>query len=64
MNLNTFNNSRKIIIEHDYSVLMFENKEIILVGQFKNQIIEELEEKYAAWSESTGIETTWIPMVI
>ena len=44
MNLNTFNNSRKIIIEHDYSVLMFENKEIILVGQFKNQIIEELED--------------------
>ena len=42
MNLDTFNNSQKILIEDDNSLLMFENKEIILVGQFKNQIIEAL----------------------
>jgi hypothetical protein len=44
MNFDTSNNSQKILIEDDKSLLMFENKEIILVGQFKNQIIEELED--------------------
>jgi hypothetical protein len=42
MNFDTSNNSQKILIEDDKSLLMFENKEIILVGQFKNQIIEAL----------------------
>jgi hypothetical protein len=36
MNFDTSNNSQKILIEDDKSLLMFENKEIILVGQFKN----------------------------
>ncbi|MBD2115903.1 MAG: KGK domain protein [Microcystis wesenbergii TW10] len=38
MNINTFNNSRKIIIENDYSVLMFEDEEVILVRKFKEEI--------------------------
>lgn len=44
MTLNAFNNSQKIIIEDDNSLLMFEDQEIILVGKFKNQILEELED--------------------
>ena len=38
MNFDTFNNSRKIIIENDYSVLMFEDEEVILVRKFKEKI--------------------------
>ena len=38
MNLNTFNNSRKIIIEDDNSVLMFEDEEVILVRKFREKI--------------------------
>jgi hypothetical protein len=38
MNFDTFNNSRKIIIEDDNSVLMFENEKVILVKKFKQKI--------------------------
>jgi hypothetical protein len=38
MNLNTFNNSQKIIIEDDNSVLMFEDEEVILVRKFREKI--------------------------
>ena len=38
MNIDTFNNSRKILIEDDNSVLMFENEEVILVKKFKEKI--------------------------
>jgi len=38
MNLDTFNNSQKILIEDDNSVLMFENEEVILVKKFKEKI--------------------------
>jgi hypothetical protein len=38
MNIDTFNNSRKILIEDDNSVLMFENEEVILVRKFKEKI--------------------------
>ena len=38
MNINTFNNSRKILIEDDNSVLMFENEEVILVRKFREKI--------------------------
>ncbi|TRV11001.1 MAG: KGK domain protein [Microcystis wesenbergii Mw_MB_S_20031200_S109] len=38
MNINTFNNSRKIIIEDDNSVLMFEDEEVILVRKFREKI--------------------------
>ena len=41
MNINTFNNSRKIIIEDDNSVLMFENEEVILVRKFREKIQED-----------------------
>jgi hypothetical protein len=41
MNLNTFNNSQKIIIEDDNSVLMFENEEVILVRKFREKIQED-----------------------
>ena len=41
MNLDTFNNSRKIIIEDDNSVLMFENEEVILVRKFREKIQED-----------------------
>ena len=38
MNFDTFNNSRKIIIEDDNSVLMFEDEEVILVRKFREKI--------------------------
>lgn len=38
MNFDTFNNSRKIIIEDDDSVLMFEDEEVILVRKFRKKI--------------------------
>lgn len=38
MNFDTFNNSRKIIIEDDNSVLMFEKEKVILVRKFKEKI--------------------------
>ena len=38
MNFDTFNNSQKIIIEDDNSVLMFENEEVILVRKFREKI--------------------------
>ena len=38
MNINTFNNSQKIIIEDDNSVLMFEDEEVILVRKFRKKI--------------------------
>jgi hypothetical protein len=41
MNLNTFNNSQKIIIEDDNSVLMFEDEEVILVRKFREKIQED-----------------------
>jgi hypothetical protein len=41
MNIDTFNNSRKIIIEDDNSVLMFENEEVILVRKFREKIQED-----------------------
>ena len=41
MNINTFNNSRKILIEDDNSVLMFENEEVILVRKFREKIQED-----------------------
>jgi hypothetical protein len=41
MNLDTFNNSRKIIIEDDNSVLMFEDEEVILVRKFREKIQED-----------------------
>lgn len=42
MNFDTFNNSQKIIIEDDNSLLMFENEEIILVRKFKEKIQADL----------------------
>ena len=38
MNFDTFNNSRKIIIEDDNSVLMLEDEEVILVRKFREKI--------------------------
>jgi hypothetical protein len=41
MNIDTFNNSRKIFVEDDNSVLMFENEEVILVRKFREKIQED-----------------------
>ena len=38
MNFDTSNNSQKILIEDDNSLLMFENEEVILVRKFKEKI--------------------------
>jgi hypothetical protein len=37
MNIDNFNNSRKIFVEDDNSVLMFENEEVILVRKFREK---------------------------
>ncbi|MFN9736430.1 MAG: KGK domain protein [Microcystis sp.] len=57
MNINTFNNSRKILIEDDNSVLMFENEEVILVRKFREKIQEDFL-KYIGKYTSSGRLTT------
>jgi hypothetical protein len=57
MNLDIFNNSRKIIIEDDNSVLMFENEEVILVRKFREKIQADFL-KYIGKYTSYGILTT------
>ncbi|RPH91459.1 MAG: KGK domain protein [Chroococcales cyanobacterium metabat2.561] len=57
MNLDTFNNSRKIIIEDDNSVLMFEDEEVILVRKFREKIQEDFL-KYIGKYTSSGRLTT------
>lgn len=57
MNINTFNNSRKIIIEDDNSVLMFEDEEVILVRKFREKIQADLL-KYIGKYTSSGRLTT------
>ena len=57
MNINTFNNSRKIIIEDDNSVLMFEDEEVILVRKFMEKIQADFL-KYICRYTSSGRLTT------
>jgi len=57
MNIDTFNNSRKILIEDDNSVLMFENEEVILVRKFSEKIQEDFL-KYIGKYTSSGRLTT------
>ncbi|MCZ8118496.1 MAG: KGK domain protein [Microcystis sp. LE18-22.4A] len=57
MNFDTFNNSRKIIIEDDNSVLMFEDEEVILVRKFREKIQADLL-KYIGKYTSSGRLTT------
>ena len=57
MNFDTFNNSRKIIIEDDNSVLMFEDEEVILVRKFREKIQADLLNyigKYTSFERLTG----------
>ncbi|TRU82884.1 MAG: KGK domain protein [Microcystis novacekii Mn_MB_F_20050700_S1] len=57
MNLDTFNNSRKILVEDDNSVLMFENEEVILVRKFRENIQADFL-KYIGKYTSSGRLTT------
>ncbi|MDB9391320.1 KGK domain-containing protein [Microcystis aeruginosa] len=57
MNFDTFNNSQKIIIEDDDSVLMFEDEEVILVRKFREKIQADLL-KYIGKYTSSGRLTT------
>ena len=57
MNFDTFNNSQKIIIEDDNSVLMFENEEVILVRKFREKIQADFL-KYICQYTSSGRLTT------
>ncbi|ARI82118.1 KGK domain protein [Microcystis sp. LEGE 00066] len=57
MNFDTFNNSQKIIIEDDDSVLMFEDEEVILVRKFREKIQADFLNyigKYTSFGRLTG----------
>ena len=57
MNFDTLNNSQKIIIEDDNSVLMFEDEEVILVRKFREKIQADFL-KYICQYTSSGRLTT------